>query len=67
MTKTLRVVLLELVETSPPRFRVIRVDKRLIGNGNLQVGELLTDADVDFLIEVYGDLRVEIRYPNQPT
>jgi len=27
------------------------------------VGELLSDSDVDFLFEAYGDFGVEVRYP----
>ena len=61
--KTPPTVLLELVETSPPTFRVTYVDEQLISNENLQVGELLTDTDVDFLFEAYGDFGVEVRYP----
>jgi len=57
-------VVLELVETSPPRFKVVAVDERLIGEDNLTVGELLSDSDVDFLFEAYGDFGVEVRYPS---
>jgi hypothetical protein len=57
-------VVLELVETSPPRFRVIAVDERLICEDNLTVGELLSDSDVDFLFEAYGQYGVEVRYPD---
>jgi hypothetical protein len=61
--KTPPTVLLELVEMSPPMFRVTYVDARLISNDKLQVGELLTDTDVDFLFKAYGDFSVEVRYP----
>jgi hypothetical protein len=61
--KTPPTVLLELVETSPPMFRVIYVDEQLINNDHLQVGELLTDTEVDFLFEAYGDISVEVQYP----
>lgn len=57
-------VVLELVETSPPLFKVIAVDERLISDDNLTVGELLDESAVDFLFEAYGDYGVEVRYSN---
>lgn len=57
-------VVLELVETSPPLFRVLTVDAGLITKDNLTVGELLNESAVDFLFESYGDYGVEVRYPH---
>lgn len=55
-------VVLELVETSPPRFKVIAVDERLISEDNLTVGELISDSELDFLFENYQDSAIEVRY-----
>jgi len=55
-------VVLELVETSPPRFKVIAVDERLISEDSLSVGELLSDTDLDFLFENYRSSAIEVRY-----
>lgn len=57
-------VVLELVETSPPLFKVLTVDAGLITKDNLTVGELLNESAVDFLFEAYGDYGVEVRYPH---
>jgi len=55
-------VVLELVATSPPRFKVIAVDERLISEDSLSVGELLSDTDLDFLFENYRSSAIEVRY-----
>lgn len=38
-------VVLELVETSPPCFKVVAADESLINEDNLKVGDLLSDCD----------------------
>lgn len=57
------IVVIEFVEASTPLFRVIRVDQNLISEGNITVGELLSDSDIDFLLELWGDHAVEVKYP----
>jgi hypothetical protein len=62
-------VVLELHQWSPPLYRVIAVDGNLISEENLSVGELLTDTDLDYIMDVFGDFGVEVRYPtpSKPT
>lgn len=57
-------IVLELYQWTPPLYRVIAVDGNLISEDNLKVGELLTDADLDYIMDVFSDFGVEVKYPN---
>jgi hypothetical protein len=56
-------IVIELTQWSPPLFKVVSVDQNLISESNLTIGEQLTDADLDYLMDVFSDYGVEIRYP----
>ena len=58
-------IIIELIDWSPPLFKVVSVDRRLIDESNLKVGEELTDTDLDYLMDIFGEYGVEVRYPKQ--
>ena len=56
-------IVLELHQWSPPLYRVIAVDGNLISEDNLKVDEILTDTDLDYIMDAFGDFGVEVKYP----
>jgi hypothetical protein len=56
-------IVLELTQWSPPLFRVISVDRNVISESNLTIGEQLTDTDLDYIMDILSGYGVEIRYP----
>jgi hypothetical protein len=59
-------VIIELCEWSPPLFRVLYVDERIISNSNLKAGEILTDTDLDYIMDIFGEFGVQVNYPKEP-
>ena len=55
-------IVLELHQWSPPLYRVMAVDGNLISENNLKVDEILTDTDLDYIMDVFGDFGVEVKY-----
>jgi len=41
---------------------VLYVNHTLISEDNLAIGERLTDTDLDYLFDVFGDFGVEVIY-----
>ena len=58
-------IVLELHQWSPPLYRVMAVDGNLISENNLKVDEILTDTDLDYIMDVLGDFGVEVKYPKK--
>jgi hypothetical protein len=58
-------IVLELHQWSPPLYRVVAVDGNLISEENLKVDEILTDKDLDYILDVFGDFGVEVKYPRK--
>ena len=58
-------IVLELHQWSPLLYRVVAVDANLISEDNLKVDELLTDKDLDYIMDVFGDFGVEVKYPRK--
>ena len=58
-------IVLELHQWSPPLYRVMAVDGNLISEDNLKVDELLTDKDLDYIMDAFGDFGVEVKYPKK--
>ena len=56
-------VVIELVQWSPPLFRVVSVDTEIISESNLKPGEVLTDTDLDYIMDVFGEFGVLVNYP----
>ena len=44
---------------------VVAVDGNLISEDNLKVDELLTDKDLDYIMDAFGDFGVEVKYPKK--
>ena len=59
-------VIIELYEWSPPLFRVLHVDERIISKSNLKAGEILTDTDLDHIMDIFGEFGVQVNYPKEP-
>ena len=55
-------IILELHQWSPPLYRVVAVDGSLISEDNLKVDELLTDKDLDYIMDAFSDFGVEVKY-----
>ena len=58
-------IVLELHQWSPPLYRVMAVDGNLISEDNLKVDELLTDKDLDYIMDAFGAFGVEVKYPKK--
>ena len=58
-------IVLELHQWSPPLYRVIAVDGTLISEDNVKVDEILTDTDLDYIMDAFGDFGVEVKYPKK--
>ena len=58
-------IVLELQQWSPPLYRVMAVGGNLISENNLKVDEILTDTDLDYIMDVFGDFGVEVKYPKK--
>ena len=56
-------IVLELHQWYPLLYRVVAVDANLISEDNLKVYELLTDKDLDYIMDAFGDFGVEVKYP----
>jgi hypothetical protein len=52
----------ETPSDTSPIFEVLYVNHTLISEGNLALGERLSDTDLDYLFEVFGDFGVEVIY-----
>ena len=55
-------IVLRLINDTPLVFEVLYVNHTLISEDNLTVGERLTDTDLDYLFDVFGDFGVEVIY-----
>ena len=55
-------IVVKCLSTHPPTFQVIRVNATLISEENLKVGEILSEADLDYLFDAYNDFGVEVLY-----
>jgi len=56
-------IVIDLVEWSPPLFRVVSVDVETISESNHKPGEVLTATDLDYIMDFFGDLGVQVSYP----
>ena len=56
-------IVIRLHTPSPPVYKVERVNRDLIDESCLRIGELLTDTDLDDVITIFGEFEVEVIYP----
>lgn len=61
--KTPPTIVIRLHTPSPPVYIVERVNRDLIDESCLRIGELLNDSELDDVMTIFGEFDVEVIYP----
>ena len=61
--KTPPTIVIRLHTHSPPVYIVERVNRDLIDESCLRIGELLNDSELDDVMTIFGEFDVEVIYP----
>jgi hypothetical protein len=61
--KTPPTIVIRLHTLSPPVYKVERVNRDLIDESCLRIGELLNDSELDDVMTIFGEFDVEVIYP----